>query len=47
MKAEIVGVFSADDIALFQKYKLAILRGIDEKYVYELNRNAADSRNCA
>ena len=29
--------FSAKDRMLFEKYKLARLRGIDEKFVYELN----------
>lgn len=34
--------FSTDDLDLFMEYDLKILRGIDELYVYELNRNAAD-----
>lgn len=34
--------FSDDDINLFMDNKLEVLRGIDEKYVYELNRNPAD-----
>ena len=34
--------FSNADIYLFQRYKLARLRGIDEKFVYEIDRNAAD-----
>lgn len=34
--------FSDDDINLFMDSKLEVLRGIDEKYVYELNRNPAD-----
>ena len=34
--------FSDSDVSLFEKYKLKILRGIDEKYTYELNRNADD-----
>ena len=34
--------FSNDDISLFERFKLARLRGIDEKFVYELNRNAED-----
>ncbi len=34
--------FSDDDFALFEKYGLKILRGIDEKFIYELNRNADD-----
>lgn len=31
--------FSSDDIALFFDEKLKVLRGVDEKYTYELNRN--------
>lgn len=34
--------FSDDDIRLFQKYDLMVLRGCDEKYTYELNRNDDD-----
>ena len=34
--------FSDDDIKLFMDYNLAVLRGIDEKYVYELTRNAGE-----
>lgn len=34
--------FSDDDIRLFQKYDLTVLRGCDERYTYELNRNADD-----
>lgn len=34
--------FSDDDKRLFINFKLARLRGIDEKYVYELNRNPSD-----
>lgn len=34
--------FSSADIDLFMDNKLEVLRGIDEKYVYELNRNPAD-----
>ena len=34
--------FSNSDFSLFEKFKLAVLRGIDEKFVYELNRNAND-----
>lgn len=34
--------FSSADINLFMDNKLEVLRGIDEKYVYELNRNPAD-----
>lgn len=32
--------FSASDVELFEKYNLEILRGIDEKYIYELTRDA-------
>ena len=35
--------FSGDDERFFIKYKPAILRGIDEKFLYELNRNAAEN----
>lgn len=31
--------FSKDDIMLFEKYNLKLLRGIDEKYKYELNNS--------
>ncbi len=34
--------FSASDRILFMDFKLAKLRGIDEKYVYEFNRNTDD-----
>ena len=34
--------FSDDDIALFMNYELERLRGIDDKFVYELNRNPED-----
>ena len=34
--------FSDDDEKIFKNFKLARLRGIDEKYVYELNRNPDD-----
>ncbi len=34
--------FSRDDISLFEAFNLEKLRGIDEKFVYELNRNAYD-----
>lgn len=30
--------FSAADVELFENYKLEMLRGIDEKYIYELTR---------
>ncbi|MBE8951520.1 MAG: hypothetical protein SR1Q7_00040 [Quinella sp. 1Q7] len=33
--------FSLKDRYLFENYKLARLRGIDEKFIYELNRNSA------
>lgn len=32
--------FSNDDINLFEQYNLKMLRGCDEKYTYELTRNA-------
>lgn len=34
--------FSTEDLSLFLRFKLSLLRGVDEKYVYELNRNVAD-----
>lgn len=34
--------FSQDDIDLFIKYNLRLLRGIDEKYIYELSRDGTD-----
>ena len=34
--------FSNKDINMFMSYGLQILRGIDEKFVYELNRNSVD-----
>ena len=34
--------FSSDDLKLFMKYNLSVLRGSDDKYVYELNRNSED-----
>lgn len=34
--------FSNDDINLFMRFKLPLLRGIDEKFIYELNRNPLD-----
>ena len=34
--------FSNDDFSNFEFFKMAILRGIDEKFVYELNRNPDD-----
>ena len=34
--------FSREDITCFMREKLAILRGVDKKYVYELNRNPQD-----
>ena len=30
--------FSGDDYDLFEYYKLPLLRGVDEKYIYEFNR---------
>ena len=35
--------FGGDDERFFVKYKPAILRGVDEKFLYELNRNADDN----
>ena len=35
--------FSGLDWSFFERYNLKILRGIEEKFVYELNRNKADS----
>lgn len=37
--------FSDADIRLFEKYKISKLRGIDNKYVYELDRNKLPSLN--
>lgn len=34
--------FSNEDIKIFMEYNLRILRGIDEKYVYELSRNEVE-----
>ena len=34
--------FSGDDLKLFMKYNLSALRGSDDKYIYELNRNPED-----
>lgn len=34
--------FSASDLHLFQEYRLKVLRGIDEFYIYELTRNATE-----
>ena len=34
--------FSFKDRMLFTNYKLARLRGIDERFIYEMNRNPAD-----
>ncbi len=34
--------FSKNDINLFMEYNLKLLRGIDEKYIYELSRNAEE-----
>lgn len=34
--------FSNEDIKIFMDYDLKILRGIDEKYVYELSRNKTE-----
>ena len=35
--------FSNDDIGNFEYFKMARLRGIDERFVYELNRNPKDN----
>lgn len=35
--------FSDADVKLFEKYKLSKLRGIDEKYTYELDKNKSPS----
>ena len=35
--------FSDDDFKLFRDFKLARLRGIDERFIYELNRNASEN----
>ena len=35
--------FSDDDFRRFQQFKMARLHGIDEKFLYELNRNAKDN----
>lgn len=32
--------FSKDDFDLFELYKLAVLRGVDEEFIYELTRNS-------
>ena len=34
--------FSAADIELFNKYELESLRGVDEKYIYQLSRESSD-----
>lgn len=39
LKEETSYSFSKADIKLFEKYKLNVLRGIDYKYTYELNKN--------
>lgn len=38
-KAETSYSFSSADINLFDKYDLSKLRGVDDKYIYELDRN--------
>ena len=35
--------FSELDENLFVKFKLVLLRGIDERFIYELNRNTVDN----
>ena len=37
--------FSKDDLTLFMDYELERLRGTDEKFVYEFNRNSEDIDN--
>lgn len=32
--------FSSDDFQLFRDYNLEVLRGVDEKYIYEFTRNS-------
>ena len=39
---ETMYTFSSDDLSLFMEYKLEVLRGCDEKYIYEFNRDASD-----
>lgn len=39
---ETVFSFSKDDLQLFIEYDLDVLRGCDEKYTYEFNRNPAE-----
>ena len=34
--------FSDLDLKLFKDYELAVLRGVDERFIYELNRNPTD-----
>ena len=34
--------FSDADIRLFNEYQLELLRGVDEKYIYEMNRRSED-----
>lgn len=36
-----VHTFSQDDVSLFMSYNLEVLRGCDEKYIYELTRDAS------
>lgn len=38
---ETLFTFSGDDLELFQKYNLDLLRGCDEKYTYEFSRDAS------
>lgn len=35
--------FSNKDVELFEKYQLSVLRGVDNKYTYELDRNERPS----
>lgn len=39
---ETMFTFSSDDLDLFMQYDIEILRGCDEKYIYEFTRNASE-----
>ena len=41
--AENEHTFSDDDFRLFTGFKLARLRGVDSKFLYELNKNSLDN----
>lgn len=43
IKTETNYSFSQDDIDIFKKYELSALRGIDNRYTYELDRNGKSS----